>query len=140
MSFLSRRSSRDDSRDADGRGGPDARWQDDREYGDDNWSPDEYFSPQDIRGTRAAPAPSGRGGEHPERPAPERPAPGRGQDNLDSYGDRRGQGSRPARDAGPYSSGPSRDGGSYDSGPYGGGPYGNGGRGGRGRDGLDEYG
>jgi hypothetical protein len=53
MSILGRRPSRDDS----GHDGSQGQWRDDRDYGaDDNWSPDEYFSPQDIRGTRAAPS------------------------------------------------------------------------------------
>src|SRR3954454_22947146 len=60
MSFMSRRPSRDDNRDDHG-SAADARFRGDRDY-DDNWSPDEYFSPQDIRGTRAAPSRGGQGG------------------------------------------------------------------------------
>ena len=60
MSFMSRRPSRDDNRDDRG-SAADARFRGDRDY-DDNWSPDEYFSPQDIRGTRAAPSRGSRGG------------------------------------------------------------------------------
>lgn len=90
MSILGRRPSRDDS----GHDGSQGRWRDDRDYGDDdNWSPDEYFSPQDIRGTRAAP------------PRPERddrfggpgPARSRGEaDDFDGAGADRGRGGDPA--------------------------------------------
>src|SRR5215472_7670193 len=93
MSILGRRPSRDDS-DHDGSQG---RWRDDRDYGaDDNWSPDEYFSPQDIRGTRAAPARSrgeadafnGRGADR-----------GRGGDPADSGSfPRASRGTRGVRD------------------------------------------
>ena len=58
---MSRRPSRDDNRDDRG-DAADARFRGDRDY-DDNWSPDEYFSPQDIRGTRAAPSRGGQGGD-----------------------------------------------------------------------------
>ena len=61
MSFMSRRPSRDDNRDSR-ETLADTRGRDDRDY-DDNWSPDEYFSPQDIRGSRAAPTRGGDGVE-----------------------------------------------------------------------------
>src|SRR5215469_7567553 len=89
MSILGRRPSRDDS-DHDGSQG---RWRDDRDYGDDNWSPDEYFSPQDIRGTRATPSRPERGDRFGDRG----PARSRGEaDDFDGRGADRARGGDPA--------------------------------------------